>query len=69
METGKILTFEQAFNLSASTIRFKRFLFFEYKVLGYYDSKNHPRKSSSKAFKLDLEAVRPDPLIPLEEYR
>ncbi|XP_024029007.1 autophagy-related protein 2 [Morus notabilis] len=38
-------------------------------VLGYYDSKNHPRKSSSKAFKLDLEAVRPDPLIPLEEYR
>uniref|UniRef100_A0A803NKV6 Autophagy-related protein 2 n=1 Tax=Cannabis sativa TaxID=3483 RepID=A0A803NKV6_CANSA len=38
-------------------------------VLGYYQSKDHPRKSSSKAFKLDLEAVRPDPLIPLEEYR
>ncbi|XP_023532824.1 autophagy-related protein 2 isoform X1 [Cucurbita pepo subsp. pepo] len=38
-------------------------------VLGYYNSKNHPRKSSSKAFKLDLEAIRPDPLIPLEEYR
>ncbi|PON69112.1 Autophagy-related protein [Parasponia andersonii] len=29
---------------------------------------DHPQKSS-KAFKLDLEAVRPDPLIPLEEYR
>ncbi|GKV22503.1 hypothetical protein SLEP1_g32368 [Rubroshorea leprosula] len=38
-------------------------------VLGYYNSKDHPRESSSKAFKLDLEAVRPDPLIPLEEYR
>uniref|UniRef100_A0A2N9I0Q6 Autophagy-related protein 2 n=1 Tax=Fagus sylvatica TaxID=28930 RepID=A0A2N9I0Q6_FAGSY len=38
-------------------------------VLGYYDSKDHPRESSSKAFKLDLEAVRPDPLVPLEEYR
>lgn len=38
-------------------------------VLGYYDSKDHPRKSSSHAFKLELEAVRPDPLIPLEEYR
>ncbi|RDX78353.1 Autophagy-related protein 2, partial [Mucuna pruriens] len=38
-------------------------------VLGYYHSKGHPRKSYSKAFKLDLEAVRPDPLTPLEEYR
>ncbi|KAF8013693.1 hypothetical protein BT93_I1529 [Corymbia citriodora subsp. variegata] len=38
-------------------------------VLGHYNSKDHPRESSSKAFKLDLEAVRPDPLIPLEEYR
>ncbi|XP_022149292.1 autophagy-related protein 2 isoform X2 [Momordica charantia] len=38
-------------------------------VLGYYNSKNHPRKSSSKALKLDLEAIRPDPSIPLEEYR
>ncbi|PHU10410.1 hypothetical protein BC332_22270 [Capsicum chinense] len=38
-------------------------------VLGYYQSKDCPRKSSSKAFKLDLEAVRPDPAIPLEEYR
>ncbi|XP_054777004.1 autophagy-related protein 2-like [Prosopis cineraria] len=38
-------------------------------VLGYYDSKGHPRESSSKAFRLDLEAVRPDPLTPLEEYR
>ncbi|XP_048128859.1 autophagy-related protein 2 isoform X2 [Rhodamnia argentea] len=38
-------------------------------VLGYYSSKDHPRESSSKALKLNLEAVRPDPLIPLEEYR
>jgi len=38
-------------------------------VLGYYHSKDHPRESYSKAFKLDLEAVRPDPLTPLEEYR
>ncbi|KAI4375988.1 hypothetical protein MLD38_013792 [Melastoma candidum] len=38
-------------------------------VLGYYNSKDHPRESYSKAFKMDLESVRPDPLIPLEEYR
>ncbi|XVF67592.1 hypothetical protein PTKIN_Ptkin10aG0133500 [Pterospermum kingtungense] len=38
-------------------------------VLGYYYSKDHPRESSSKALKLDLEAVRPDPSTPLEEYR
>ncbi|GMJ12773.1 PEROXISOME UNUSUAL POSITIONING 1, AUTOPHAGY 2 [Hibiscus trionum] len=38
-------------------------------VLRYYDSKDHPRESSSKAFKLDLEAVRPDCFTPLEEYR
>ncbi|KAA8536190.1 hypothetical protein F0562_028668 [Nyssa sinensis] len=38
-------------------------------VLGYYQSRGHPRESSSKAFKLELEAVRPDPLTPLEEYR
>ncbi|KAJ4716330.1 autophagy-related protein 2-like [Melia azedarach] len=38
-------------------------------VLGYYDSKDHPRQSFSKAFKLDLEVVRPNPLTPLEEYR
>ncbi|KAK9109179.1 hypothetical protein Sjap_017239 [Stephania japonica] len=38
-------------------------------VLGYHHSKDHPRESSAKAFKLDLEAVRPDPSIPLEEYR
>ncbi|OWM79230.1 hypothetical protein CDL15_Pgr003402 [Punica granatum] len=38
-------------------------------VLGYYHSKHHPRESSSKAFKVELEAVRPDPSIPLEEYR
>ncbi|XP_058097104.1 autophagy-related protein 2 [Magnolia sinica] len=38
-------------------------------VLGYYQSKDHPRESCAKAFKLDLEAVRPDPLTPLEEYR
>jgi len=45
------------------------FLFLNWKVLGYYHSKGHPRESYSRAFKLDLEAVRPDPLTPLEEYR
>lgn len=40
-----------------------------FKMLGYYQSKDHPRKSSSKALKMDLESVRPDPLTPLEEYR
>ncbi|XP_047337789.1 autophagy-related protein 2 [Impatiens glandulifera] len=38
-------------------------------VLGYYQKKGRPRESSSKAFKLELEAIRPDPLTPLEEYR
>lgn len=38
-------------------------------MLGYYRSREHPRESSSKAFKLNLEAVRPDPMTPLEEYR
>ncbi|XP_038972268.1 autophagy-related protein 2-like isoform X2 [Phoenix dactylifera] len=38
-------------------------------VLGYYHSKDHPRESCAKAFKLDLEAVRPDPSTPLEDYR
>ncbi|KAL8143574.1 hypothetical protein V2J09_016606 [Rumex salicifolius] len=38
-------------------------------VLGYYASKGHPRESSSKALKINLEAVRPDPTTPLEEYR
>ncbi|XP_050212203.1 autophagy-related protein 2 [Mercurialis annua] len=39
------------------------------RVLGYYRSKGRPRESSSKALMLELEAVRPDPQIPLEEYR
>ncbi|XAR59460.1 hypothetical protein NMG60_11015302 [Bertholletia excelsa] len=38
-------------------------------VLGYYQSKDHPRESNSKGLKLDLEAVRPDRSTPLEEYR
>ncbi|KAG9450917.1 hypothetical protein H6P81_010882 [Aristolochia fimbriata] len=38
-------------------------------VLGEYESKDYPRGSCTKAFKLELEAVRPDPLTPLEEYR
>ncbi|KAL3614201.1 hypothetical protein CASFOL_042275 [Castilleja foliolosa] len=38
-------------------------------VLSYYQSKKHPRKFSSKAVKLKLEAVRPDPLIRIEENR
>ncbi|CAA2991579.1 autophagy-related 2 [Olea europaea subsp. europaea] len=38
-------------------------------VLGLDHSKKYPRKFSSKALKLDMEAVRPDPSIPLEENR
>eukprot|EP01018_Ginkgo_biloba_P036606 Gb_39311 [translate_table: standard] len=38
-------------------------------VLGHYASKLHPRESSAKALKLELEAVKPDPSTPLEEYR
>ncbi|KAK4401644.1 Autophagy-related protein 2 [Sesamum angolense] len=38
-------------------------------MLGYYHSKNHPRKVSSKAVKLNLEAVKPDPSIRIEENR
>ncbi|KAL7156798.1 hypothetical protein ABFS83_02G033300 [Erythranthe nasuta] len=38
-------------------------------VLGYYESRKHPRKSSSKAVKLNLEAFRPDPSIRIEENR
>ncbi|PIM99241.1 Cytoplasm to vacuole targeting protein [Handroanthus impetiginosus] len=38
-------------------------------VLGYYQSKKHPRKFSSKAFKLNLETVKPDPSIRIEENR
>ncbi|GFP84565.1 autophagy-related protein 2 [Phtheirospermum japonicum] len=38
-------------------------------MLGYYQSKKHPRKFSSKAVKLNVEAVRPDPLIRVEENR
>ncbi|XP_031482681.1 autophagy-related protein 2 isoform X1 [Nymphaea colorata] len=38
-------------------------------ILGYYHSKLHPRESHAKAVDLILETVKPDPLIPLEEYR
>ncbi|XP_074579751.1 autophagy-related protein 2-like [Curcuma longa] len=38
-------------------------------VLGNYHSKDRPRESYAKAFKLDLETVRPDPITPLEDYR
>ncbi|GAA0167398.1 hypothetical protein LIER_22343 [Lithospermum erythrorhizon] len=38
-------------------------------VLGYYKSKKLPRRSSSKALNLELESIRPDPSIPLEEFR
>lgn len=37
--------------------------------MGCYNSKDYPRESCSKAFRLELEAVRPEPLIPLEDYR
>lgn len=39
------------------------------KVLGNYQSKKNPRKFSSNAVKLNLEAVRPDPSIRIEENR
>ncbi|XP_073153259.1 histidine decarboxylase-like [Henckelia pumila] len=38
-------------------------------VLGYYRSKKVPRMFSSKAVKLNLDVVKPDPSIPLEENR
>ncbi|XP_051146509.1 autophagy-related protein 2 isoform X2 [Andrographis paniculata] len=38
-------------------------------VLGYYKSKKHPRNLLSKALKLNLEAVRPDPALRIEENR
>lgn len=38
-------------------------------VLLDYHSRMHPRESSAKALKLELEAVKPDPSTPLEEYR
>ncbi|XP_020589380.1 autophagy-related protein 2 [Phalaenopsis equestris] len=38
-------------------------------VIGHYNSKDHPRESYAKAFKLDLETVRPNPMTPLEDYR
>ncbi|KAI5056458.1 hypothetical protein GOP47_0028276 [Adiantum capillus-veneris] len=39
------------------------------KILGYHRSKSRPRESSAKALNLELESVRPDPMVPLEEYR
>ncbi|KAH9314281.1 hypothetical protein KI387_022908, partial [Taxus chinensis] len=39
------------------------------KVLLDYHTRSHPRESSAKALKLQLEAVKPDPSTPLEEYR
>ncbi|MCO5608991.1 hypothetical protein L7F22_063211 [Adiantum nelumboides] len=39
------------------------------KILGYHCSKSRPRESAAKALNLELESVRPDPLVPLEEYR
>nr|XP_018675172.1 PREDICTED: autophagy-related protein 2 isoform X2 [Musa acuminata subsp. malaccensis] len=38
-------------------------------VLGNYHSKDHPRESCAKSLILNLEAVRPNPLTPLEDYR
>lgn len=38
-------------------------------MLGYYNSKDHPRDSSANAIKVELKAVRPDPDTPLEENR
>lgn len=50
-------------------VSFSDLVLFLVKVLGNYQSKKHPRKSSSKAVKLNLEAVRPDPSIHIEENR
>ncbi|XP_078159359.1 autophagy 2 [Carex rostrata] len=38
-------------------------------ILGRYTSKDYPRESCSKAFKLELESIRPEPPTPLEDYR
>ncbi|KAJ3694804.1 hypothetical protein LUZ60_000181 [Juncus effusus] len=38
-------------------------------VLGRYNSKEYIKESSSKAFKLEMESIRPEPPIPLEDYR
>lgn len=38
-------------------------------VLLDYHTRMHPRESSAKALKFELEAVKPDPSTPLEEYR
>ncbi|KAL0928093.1 hypothetical protein M5K25_002333 [Dendrobium thyrsiflorum] len=38
-------------------------------VIGHYNSKDHPRESYAKAFKFELETVRPDPITPIEDYR
>ncbi|KAL6631366.1 hypothetical protein ACP70R_028216 [Stipagrostis hirtigluma subsp. patula] len=38
-------------------------------VLGCYNSMDYPRESSSSAFRLELESVRPEPQAPLEDYR
>ncbi|MCO5599249.1 hypothetical protein L7F22_053350 [Adiantum nelumboides] len=39
------------------------------KVLGYHWSKTRPRESCAKVLKLKLASVRPNPLVPVEEYR
>ncbi|CAM6061747.1 unnamed protein product [Sphagnum tenellum] len=38
-------------------------------VLGYHRTASQPRESSSQAMKIEMDAVRPDPVAPLEEYR
>ncbi|KAJ7546728.1 hypothetical protein O6H91_08G051700 [Diphasiastrum complanatum] len=38
-------------------------------VLGYYRSSSYPRETSSKAVKIEMDSVRPNPESPLEEYR
>lgn len=45
------------------------FFFILQKILGRYSSKEYPRESCSKAFKLELESIRPEPPTPLEDYR
>ncbi|XP_024541789.1 autophagy-related protein 2 [Selaginella moellendorffii] len=38
-------------------------------ILGYYHKRSRPRESTSKAVVVRMDAVRPNPLAPLEEYR
>lgn len=42
---------------------------FDPQVVSYNRSKGRPRESSAQAVIIEMDAVRPDPTAPLEEYR